>query len=355
MSIYNNQSVAVLGLSVEGIDVTRYFSGEKASVTCCDMRTESDLGATYGILRGYTDKFRLGADYLTGLDSFDIIVRSPGVSPGLPELVALKKKGKLITSLTQLFFNHCKASIIGVTGTKGKGTTSTLIYEMLKEDGKKVWLGGNIGVPLLSSVSRIHTSDIVILELSSFQLEDCTFSPHIAVVLKTIPDHLANFDSRATNYHENKEAYFAAKQTIVRYQTKDDYALLNADDPTSVSFGSLTPASVYYFSRKDSTRNAYVQDNSVYLTYGGKHSVICNLTEIHLRGLHNLENIAAASLAASVAGAGIDSIQKVARTFEGLPHRLQSVRTVDGVIFVDDSFSTTPETTIAAHLTHQKY
>ena len=148
-------------------------------------------------------------------------------------------RGRELTSSTKLFLSLCPAPIIGVTGTKGKGTTSTLIAKMLEADGKKVWLGGNVGVPLLSNVKKIKPTDFVVLELSSFQLEDLKQSPHIAVVLRTTQEHLANQDKLATNFHESREAYVEAKKSIVKYQSPDDIAILNGDDPTARSFATI--------------------------------------------------------------------------------------------------------------------
>lgn len=345
---FRGKKVAILGLSVEGIDSVRFFASEGAKVVCADRRSAADLGHTYEKLRRYKVTFHLGARYFEDLDDCDIIVRTPGMSLHLPQLVALQNQGKEITSLTKLFFDLCKAPIIGITGTKGKGTTSSLISAMVKAAGKTVYLGGNVGTPLLSVVRKIRAADIVVLELSSFQTEDLRKSPHIAVVLRTTQEHLANFDPLATNFHASREAYIEAKKPIVRFQTSRDYAILNADDPTSSSFAKETPARVYYFSRHDRNADAYVDAGRVFLKQNNIDEVICRADEIILLGEHNLENIAAAALAATLAGVDIASIRHVARVFPGLPHRLEFVRRVGRVDYYDDSFSTVPETAIAA-------
>lgn len=332
MHLFKHKRVAILGLSVEGLDTATFFHNESASIVCCDRRKKKELGSAYSALSHMGAEFRLGDHYLKNLDGFDYIVRTPGLSLRLPELAAVPT----MTSSTKLFFSLCKAPIIGVTGTKGKGTTSTLISEMLKASGKKVWLGGNVGTPLLSKVRSIQPTDVVVLELSSFQLEDLKQSPHIAVVLRTTQEHLVNQDKNATSFHESREAYVEAKKSIVRYQTKEDIAILNADDPSSRSFAGETSAQVLYFRRR--------KDDAVYL---GKEK-ICSLSEVKLRGLHNLDNIAAASVAAGAAGADVAAIRKTAKTFAGLEHRLETVRTVRGVLYVNDTFSTVPETAIAA-------
>lgn len=347
MHIFKDKTVAVLGLSVEGLDTMAYFHAKGARIWCCDRRTKEELGDTYTKLKGIAAGFQLGENYLAHLERFDFIVRTPGMSLRLPELAALNKKGKEITSATKLFFIECPAPIIGVTGTKGKGTTSTLISEMLTAGGMHAWLGGNVGVPLLSKVDAMKPTDVVVLELSSFQLEDAKESPHIAVVLRTTQDHLANQDRLAANFHESRESYVEAKKSIVRYQTDDDITILNADDPTSRSFAGATGARVMYFSRTDAT-DAYVRDHTVYLSDHDTPVRIASLSEIKLRGEHNLDNIAAASLAAWAAGVSVSAIRKAALSFEGLPHRLETVRTVRKVLYVNDSFSTVPETAIAA-------
>lgn len=348
MDEYKGKRIAVLGLSTEGRDTVRFLHKQGAMITCCDQRSKDALGSTYVELAGFCVTFALGEGYLANLAQFDAVVRTPGMSPRLPELVAYRKSGGEITSLTKLFFAECRAPIIGVTGTKGKGTTSTLIAKMLESDGKTVHLGGNVGTPLLSRVDSIQPDHWVVLELSSFQLEDLTQSPHIAVVLRTTQEHLANFDKLATNFHPTKEAYVEAKKSIVRYQTNKDIAIVNKDDSTARSFANETKAKKYFFSMSDTTADAYVIGHAVYLRTGDGTRKLCDAKTVKLRGDHNLENIAAAGLAASAAAVSLAAIKRAATTFVGLEHRLELVRVVDGVTYVNDTFSTVPETTIAA-------
>ncbi len=354
MQTYKGKRVAILGLSVEGLDSLKYFVSQGSTVLCCDRRKPEELGQSYGLIKHLPVSFQFGPDYLKDLESYDVIVRTPGMNPRTSELAVLRNLGKEVTSLTKIFFDECSAPIIGVTGTKGKGTTSTLIYEMLKHEGKKVYLGGNVGTPLLSKVDEIKSGDLVVLELSSFQLEDLTKSPHIAVVLRITQEHLANFDPLATNVHESRLAYIEAKKPIVRYQKSADIAILNADDPTSSSFATETAARIYYFSRTDELQDAFVKNHAVYLSVQGESKPVCQLSEIKLIGEHNLENIAAAALTAHVAGVSLSTIGEVARSFEGLPHRLEFVHTVAGVSYINDSFSTVPETAMAAIASFQK-
>lgn len=343
---YTGKRVAILGLSVEGNDSAKYFLSHGASVICCDRRTKEELGVVYEELSSLGASFSLGETYLSQLDSVDLAVRTPGMNPRMPQIEQLAKDGKL-TSQTKLLLEQLKNPIIGITGTKGKGTTSTLIARILEANGKRVHLGGNVGIPLLGALDSFADDDWVVLELSSFQLEDCTKSPHIAVVLRITQEHLQNQDTMATNFHPDRDAYVQAKSPIVCYQRQGDIAVINSGDTTALSFASLTPAEKKYFSRYNPA-DAYVANHTVYAKIENTEVRICSADEILLRGDHNLENIAAATLAALAAGCPVDVIQSTVRTFKGLPHRIEFVGELHGVSYYDDSFSTVPETTIAA-------
>lgn len=348
MRDFKGNHIAVLGMSIEGWDSVRFLHSRGAVITCCDRRGKDALGPLYRQASSLGVSFQLGESYLNRLRDFDMVVRTPGMSPRLPELVAYVEAGGTMTSLTKLFFAECRAPIIGVTGTKGKGTTSTLIAAMLKAGGKSVHLGGNVGTPLLSRVDAIKPDDWVVLELSSFQLEDLTQSPHIAVVLKTTQEHLANFDTLATNFHPTRHSYIQSKTSIVRYQTDRDTVIVNKDDPTSSSFSDMTKAKRLSFSSKDPSADAFVTDEAVQLRTDGKTIHLVDRKSVKLLGHHNLENIAAAALTAQAIGIGIPAIRTGATTFAGLEHRLELVRRVGGVSYYNDSFSTVPETAIAA-------
>lgn len=348
MSIYNQKNVAILGMSVEGIDSTKYFIKHNAVISCFDRREAAAIDEIKKQLPDYPIQWHFGPDCLTHLDNQDMYVRSPGMSLRLPELINLQESGKEVTSLTKLFFQECKGHIIGVTGTKGKGTTSTLIARMIKASHHQVYLGGNVGVPLLSKVDEITPSDYVVLELSSFQLEDLAQSPQIAVVLRITSDHLANFDPRASNFHSTRDAYVDAKKSIVRYQRPHDIVIYQKDDATSTEFSDSSSAQKYSVSMFDESANAFIKNASVYVCLSGVVEKICDLESLQVRGMHNLENIAFASLVAKVVGIDIKTIRSVVQSFEGLPHRLQCVGTKNKVTYYNDSFSTVPETAIAA-------
>jgi UDP-N-acetylmuramoylalanine--D-glutamate ligase len=334
-----NKNIAVLGLGIEGSDVVRFLQKYGAKeITVFDRKPAKELKETtekFKSLKGL--KFKFGRDYLQdGLSNFDIIFRSPAFKLSMPEIVEAGNAGVEITSATKLFFDLCPGKIIGVTGTKGKGTTATLIYRILKQAGKKVFLAGNIGVPMLTILPKIDSGSWVVLELSSFQLQDLDKSPHIAVVLFIASEHL--------DYHSSTEEYIVAKENIVLHQGAGDFAVLNSDNENSFVFGSITEANVRFFSRRKKVNGAYVLSKKIYLF----DDLLGATAGLKLIGSHNLDNVCAASLAAYLAGADLPSIKKAVFSFTGLEHRLEPVRELNGIRFYNDSFSTTPETTIAA-------
>ncbi len=292
MTNFKNKKVAILGFGVDTQDIIPWLEKQGAKITILDEA------------RG--DKFE-------NLDKYDLLVRSPGVYRYRKELLETKTE---ITSKTKLFFDNCPAKIIGVTGTKGKGTTATLIYEILKAAGKKVYLGGNIGFWVFEILDKLGKDDWVVLELSSFQLVDLDKSPHIAVVLMTTSEHL--------NWHKNIGEYLDAKKNIVAHQKSSDFAVVNKDYPNSREVGEAATCKVIWISGKE-------------IHY-----------ETKLRGEHNQENIAAAVAVAKIVGIPKVRVLRVVRNFKGLEHRLEEVATVKGVTFYNDSFSTTPESAIAA-------
>ena len=295
-----NNKIAILGYGLEGQDAEKYFK---------------DLGDEVTIL----DK-KFDENYLKNLDDFNIVVRSPGVYRYLPEIVKAEENGVKITSSLKIFFDNCPGNIIGVTGTKGKGTTSTLIYEILKNAGKDVYLVGNIGKPYLELLPKLTKNSFVIMELSSFQLIDLTKSPHIAVVLNITLDHM--------DWHKSKEEYVEAKKNIVSHQSPDDFAILNEEYETSKSFVEAAKGKTVFFSKTE-------------LEQKYKENLL-------LRGEHNLENIAAAVAATKIVGIDEETILETVRSFKGLEHRLELVDTIEGIAFYNDSFATGPQPTIAA-------
>lgn len=319
MNNFLNQKVAVIGLGIEGKDAINYLLGKGAIVTLFDKKSENELGFED------IDKTKIslvcGDDYLkNGLSDFDYIVRSPGVYPYIPELISAKNSGAIITSAIKIFFEEAKGKIVGVTGTKGKGTTSTLIYEILKADGRDVHLSGNIGKPSLELLPKLTEKSWTVLELSSFQLMDMNVSPHIAVVLNITEDHM--------DWHKNHDEYVEAKKNIVKFQGESDFAVINDEYETPRSFGWLGNGQKILFN-KHALDEKYKKD-------------------LLLRGEHNLENIAAAVEASKVAGVGEEVILNTVKQFKGLEHRLELVAKKGGVKYYNDSFATGPQPTMAA-------
>lgn len=339
MMNFKNKNIAVVGLGVEGLSSIQYLKKHRAKVT--------ELDKNPAVAKASGGKAR--RNYLDGLDKFDLIVRSPGVK--LSELINNHSSLIIskITSQTKLFFDLCPCPIIGVTGTKGKGTTASLIYEMLKKEGRDVYLGGNIGKPPLEFLDKLTPQSIVVLELSSFQLQDLTKSPHIAVMLMTTSEHL--------DYHKDTKEYVDAKRNILSHQSSQDFAIVNRDYPASLESDIFSDGKIYYISReRQGYDGCFVEGGSIWIQKNGNPSTgsgqgktrIISTSQIRIPGGHNLENACAASMAAYLAGVSFENIAAVLRSFKGLEHRLELVREHNGVRYFDDSFSTTPETAIAA-------
>ena len=339
---WKNKKVAVLGFGIEGIETVRFLHKNGASIYILDKRQKENLDQDLTTeANSLGARFVVGKEYLKNLTDYDVIVRSPGVKRLLPELLSAEKEGVVITSHIKLFFDLCHAKIIGVTGTKGKGTTSSLIYQMLKADGRDVYLGGNIGVPPLSFLNKLQESSWAVLELSSFQLQDLDKSPHIAVMLMVTNEHM--------DHHATHEEYVEAKRNILRFQSAEDFAVINRDYPASNESDIHTNAKVFYVSRERETDNGcFAVGGKIVVNRNGNDDEIIKTSEIALPGKHNLENVCAAVMAARLADVNTKHIISVLKSFTGLEHRLEKVREVNGVTYYDDSFSTTPETTIAA-------
>ncbi len=339
---FSNKKIAILGFGIEGQNLADFLLQKQAKIAVFDQKEEGELKSIKGFKNKGID-FVLGKDYLKeGLKEFDFIFRSPGFRLDLSSIKEAEKRGAVVSSSTKLFFDLCPGKIIGVTGSKGKGTTATLIYKILKEDGQDVYLGGNIGTPMLSLLSGLRLTSWVVLELSSFQLEDLEKSPHLSVVLFITPEHL--------DYHQSFKNYLQAKTSIVSYQGKKDLAVFNADDKNSLSFVDLTLAQKFYFSKFKETKGAYVKKGKIFLL----DKLLGEVKDLKLIGRHNWENVCAASMAAFLAGAKLPSIKKAVFSFTGLEHRLEKVGVFKGISFYNDSFSTIPEATTAAILSFQK-
>lgn len=344
-----DKKVAVLGLSVEGISTVKFLAKNGAIVTACDHKGGAELGNNFNDLIGMGIKdLRVGDRYLENLQQFEMVFRTPGMPLNTPQLVEAKKDGVTISSQTKLFFDLCPCPIIGVTGTKGKGTTATLIYEILKKSGYDVYLGGNIGLSPLDFLEKLTADSHVVLELSSFQLEDLEKSPQIAVVLMVTSEHLASQAPDSPNYHKSLANYIKAKERVVRYQREGDWAVVNYDYQNSRKMAKITKAQTYFFSsRVELKQGVYVKFGKI-IFRKEKFEEVCAVSDIFIRGEHNWENVCAAVCVGKILGIENKTIREAVAGFKGLEHRLEFVREIGGVNYYNDSFSTTPETAIAA-------
>jgi len=332
-----NIKIALLGFAIDNKDLLPFLLESGAKVTILDENEDLEVSEE---IKNQSEVI-LGEKAFSDLKKFDMISRAPGIYRYREELVEAENAGVEITSKIKIFFDVCPGKIIGVTGTKGKGTTSTLIYEILKNSGKKVFLAGNIGLGIFDNFNEIDSETWVVLELSSFQLIDLHKSPKIGVILMTTVEH--------QDWHKSPDEYVFAKGNLLKWQNEKDFAVVNFDFPNSTRIGELGNGEKYFFSRKQSVgRGAQVADGAIWFENNGESEKVVDVNKIRLRGEHNWENIMAASLAAKLAGVSLKSISETIRSFKGLEHRLEEVATVDGVTFFNDSFSTVPETTIAA-------
>ncbi len=365
MKIINfyNKKIAVVGLGKSGVALLsfllkqkpkklvgfdqkekedlEYYNSSKARIS----RFLSEAKGSYRDLNKMNLEFFLGKDYLKNLENFDLIFLSPGVPKDLPEIKKAQKKGTEISSEIKLFFELCPAKIIGVTGTNGKTTTTALVGEILKSSkvkgqSSKLFVGGNIGEPLIDKLDKIRKNNLVVLELSSFQLEDLKTSPHVAVVLNITPDHL--------DRHPSFNAYIEAKKNIILHQRESDFAVLNFDNLLVYKFRELTKAKIFGTSKtKELNFGTFIKNGKIEIKNGKIHE-ICKISQLKLIGSHNLDNVLAAVGISYLCGVSLDEIKRTINNFAGLEHRLELVSEIRGIKYYNDSKATTPESTIAA-------
>ena len=326
------KEVLVLGLGISNRPLVRLLLHYGISVTGCDKTEREDLAPEVLELERLGCRLHLGENYLENI-SGDVAFRTPGLHPNKPELTALRNSGCEITSEMDAFFEVCPCRIIGVTGSDGKTTTSTLISEMLRHAGHKVWLGGNIGTPLLDKTDEMDPKDLVVLELSSFQLMDLRRSPQIAVITNLAPNHL--------DIHKDMEEYVEAKTHVFTAQKENDVLILNRDNEITRGFAPRAVGQVKYFSRQQDAEVCFREDKV--FCHGRE---VLQRSDILLPGLHNVENYMAA-IAAVEGLASDEDIRYVAKNFAGVEHRIELVRIKDGVRFYNDSIASSPSRTIA--------
>jgi len=334
------KSVAVIGIGVSNTPLIKLLLRAGICVTACDKRQPEDFGGLIEDLEALGAKVCLGADYLDHLTGCDVIFRTPGMRPDLPQLTAAVERGSTLTSEMEVFFQVCPCPIIAVTGSDGKTTTTTIIAELLKAAGKTVHLGGNIGKPLLPEVGEMRPTDLAVVELSSFQLMTMDLSPHIAVVTNLAPNHL--------DVHKSMEEYISAKENIYAHQGPGDRVILNADNEITRSFASKAKGAVTLFSRREEPEGdaVFFRDGAIWLKDGGGERRLLSRKEILLPGDHNVENYMAAIAAVRDFVPG-ETIRAFAARFSGVEHRIELVRTLNGVRYYNDSIASSPTRTIA--------
>lgn len=341
-SSLKGKRVVVLGIGVSNRPLVRMLLSYGIRTTACDKAERASIDEEVLELEQAGVELRLGETYLDDLEA-DIVFRTPGMHPDIPALAKLRESGAVITSEMEAFFAVCPCKIIAVTGSDGKTTTTTLIAEMLKQAGRTVWLGGNIGQPLLPLASDMKEDDIAVVELSSFQLMGMKQSAHIAVVTNLTPNHL--------DVHKDMDEYIDAKKNIFRYQTAACRLVLNMDDMTTASFAAEAKGHVAFFSRKaQPEKGAYLFGDDVF--HNGVR--VMSKSDILLPGMHNVENYMAAMCAVE----GLvepHHVRTVAQNFGGVEHRIELVRVLDGIRFYNDSIASSPTRTIAGlHAFDQK-
>jgi UDP-N-acetylmuramoylalanine--D-glutamate ligase len=361
---WTDKRVVILGLARQGIALARYLAARGARVTVSDMKPATTLSAEMDALAGLPVTYALSGHPFSLLDECDLLCLSGGVPIDLPIVTEAWRRGLPLSNDAQIFFDVCRAPIIGITGSAGKTTTTTLVGEILRKEWgvdrgawgvmqtPHIWVGGNIGNPLIADVDNIRPHDHVVMELSSFQLELMTRSPHIACVTNITPNHL--------DRHGTMDAYISAKRHIVAFQSPEDWSVLCADDPVTAQLPAqqATHARVVWFSlrREPAGDGAWLDENgdlrlrihhrgeSMDRAHGAQ---VCHMRELLLMGQHNVLNVLAASAVSALAGASLDAMRAVATTFRGVEHRLQLVRELNGVRYYDGSIATAPERLIA--------
>ena len=334
------KKVAIIGIGVSNMPLLDYFQNLGAKVSVFDSKEYDKIDKQIiDKISNYCMGMSFGKDYLSKLQGFDIIFRSPSCRPDTKELVDEVSRGALVTSEIEMLMKLTPATVIGVTGSDGKTTTTSLIYEIIKEKGYKCYLGGNIGIPLFTKVKEMEPQDIVVLELSSFQLMDMDISPNISVVTNVSPNHL--------DIHKCYEEYIESKANILNYQKENNILVLNYDNEITRDFAKRAKGKVKFFSSKEKLENGIIyNDGMIKSCEDGIRRHIINTKNLHLRGIHNYENICAA-ISATASLVDIETQIKAISNFKGVEHRIEFIREIDGVKWYNDSIGTSPTRTIA--------
>ncbi len=340
MDELSGKRLLILGLARQGKALARFAAEAGAQVTISDLRSPEKLAGMLADLNDLDVAYVLGEHPMSLLDKTDVMAISGGVPVDAPLVQAARARGIRITNDSQEFMKRAPTAVIGITGSAGKTTTTALTGVMGQVAGRRTWVGGNIGRPLIADLHKMQPGDMVVQELSSFQLEIWAQSPHVAAVLNITPNHL--------DRHKTMAAYADAKANILRYQSAGDVAVLAADDPGAMSLAKTVQGRLRTFSLRGVVEDgAFVRDGHIWLR-NGHETAVCPLGDIQLRGQHNVLNVLAAVTLADSVGIPTEAMQQAIRTFRGVEHRLELVRTLNGVRYVNDSIATAPERALAA-------
>lgn len=326
------KKVAVVGIGVSNRPLVKMIVDLGGKVIACDKKT--DIGDAADELKKIGVELNLGENYLEGVVDCDVIFRTPSLRPDNPYLQRARDNGAYITSEMMEFIKYCPCKIFGVTGSDGKTTTTSLIYEMLKADGKRAFLGGNIGNPLFNRIEEIKEDDYAVIELSSFQLMECGFSPDVSVITNLSPNHL--------DIHKDMKEYIDSKKNIFLHQNENGLLVLNLDNKITAGMLDEAKGKVRTFSLTKGIGYSHLEGDELSVN-GIK---ICNMKDIKLIGMHNVDNMLTA-FAAVDGTVSIEAMRKVATTFTGVEHRIEFVREINGVRFYNDSIGSSPTRTIA--------
>ncbi|HEX9330293.1 MAG TPA: UDP-N-acetylmuramoyl-L-alanine--D-glutamate ligase [Anaerolineales bacterium] len=344
MKDWNGKHVLILGAARQGLALARWLSLHGARVTLSDMRSEDELRLARESLAEFPIDWALGGHPLELLDSMDVLCLSGGIPLTLPIVAEAVKRGISLSNDSQIFMEAVPCKTIGITGSAGKTTTTTLVGRMAKNAyGDKAYMGGNIGDPLINYVDNMKVEDVAILELSSFQLDQMTVSPNIAAILNITPNHL--------DRHGTMEAYTAAKARILEFQSKENVAVLGRDDKGAWSLRSKVRGKLYTFSLselEEGLNGTYLQDGLLNLRDGDAYLPLILRERILLRGDHNVLNVLAAFAIGHASGFPLDAMLEAVEDFRGVPHRLEFVRELREVRWYNDSIATAPERSMAA-------
>lgn len=333
--------VVILGLARQGKALARFAAQVGAEVIVSDLRTNEQLHPALEELKDLPIEMVLGEHPESLLEGADLLAISGGVSTDLPIVKQARRRGIPLTNDSLEFMKRTPATVIGVTGSAGKTTTTALTGSMVETSGRRTWVGGNIGRPLITQLDKMNQEDVVVQELSSFQLELWTESPPIAAVLNITPNHL--------DRHTTMAAYSKAKSNILRFQSVEDVAVLSADDPGAMALQDVVRGRLRKFSLELVVEDgAFVRQGRVWMADGGKVWGLCKLDEIPLRGWHNVLNVLAAAILADSMGVSFEAIRQAIKSFTAVEHRLELVRKIGGVQYVNDSIATAPERALAA-------